>query len=490
MLSSFLSTIRWQDIVDIILNSYILFRLYILFRGTNVFRVISGIIILWFFQRVAFALGLIVTSWVMQGFTAVAALTIIIVFRNEIRSVLQARNLRGLLWGFSQKTGSTPIEILVDSIFELALKNCGALIVLPGKEDLRGFVRGGIPWHGLISKEMISSIFWQDNPVHDGAAVIQGNQVTEVGVILPLSNRENLPTFYGENLPSFYGTRHRAAVGLAEATDALTIVVSEERGDVLVAKRSKIKKVHGKTKLTKLLQEHLGVAVKGVKYPTKKKYEAVAAALASFLFVAGVWFSFSQGRDTLITLETPIKFIKQNPGMEILETSVHTVTLHLSGSGALIKSIRPGQVQVKLDLSNAVAGRNIFTITSENITIPPGVFVKKVQPSVVEATLDIPVKKELPVQVDWVGKMPDNLTIVSIKLAPNKVQVIGVKRIIDKISTIYTEKIPLDNLDESGTVTVNLALNPASLKFASASEDKITIEYLVKKRLELPTIDQ
>jgi len=176
----------------------------------------------------------------------------------------------------------------VDSIFELALRNCGALIVLPGKEDLRGFVKGGIPWHGLISKEMISSIFWHDNPVHDGAAVIQGNQVTEVGVILPLSNRENLPTFYRDNLPSFYGTRHRAAVGLAEATDALTIVVSEERGDVLVAKGSKIKGVHGKTDLTNRLQEHLGVSAKGVKYPTKKKFEVVAAALTSFLLIAGV----------------------------------------------------------------------------------------------------------------------------------------------------------------------------------------------------------
>jgi len=100
ILSSFLSSMRWQDAVDIIFNSYILFRLYILFRGTNVFRVITGIAILWFFQRMAFALGLIVTSWVMQGFTAVAALIIIIVFRNEIRSVLQAKNLRAILWGF------------------------------------------------------------------------------------------------------------------------------------------------------------------------------------------------------------------------------------------------------------------------------------------------------------------------------------------------------------------------------------------------------
>ncbi len=86
----FFSNIRWQDIVDITLNSYIVFRLYILFRGTNVFRVLIGIALLWFFQRIAVSLGLIVTSWAIQGITAVAALIIIVVFRNEIRSVLQA----------------------------------------------------------------------------------------------------------------------------------------------------------------------------------------------------------------------------------------------------------------------------------------------------------------------------------------------------------------------------------------------------------------
>jgi YbbR domain-containing protein len=252
---------------------------------------------------------------------------------------------------------------------------------------------------------------------------------------------------------------------------------------VLVAKGSKIKEVRGKSDLINLLQDHLGVSAKGARYERKKKYEVVAAALASFLLIAGVWFSFSQGRDTLITLETPIEYLKRNPSMEILETSVNTVILHLSGSGALIKSIRPGQVQVKLDLSNAAVGRNTFTITSENITLPPGVFVKKVQPSVVEATLDVPVTKEIPVQADWVGKMPDDLTIVSMTMVPDKVQVTGAKKIIDEISTVYTEKILLARLEESGTLTVNLALKPAALKLSPSSKDRIKIEYLVKKRL-------
>ncbi|MFH0974519.1 MAG: DisA protein, partial [Spirochaetota bacterium] len=97
---SFFSNIRWQDIVDISLNSYILFRFYILFQGTNAFRVLIGIAFLWFFQRLAFSLGLIITSWAIQGITAVAALIIIVVFRNEIRSVLQAKNFKTILWGF------------------------------------------------------------------------------------------------------------------------------------------------------------------------------------------------------------------------------------------------------------------------------------------------------------------------------------------------------------------------------------------------------
>ena len=92
-LISFLGTVRWQDIADISINSYIIFRLYIIFRGTNAFRVLIGLVFLWFFQRLAVALGLIITSWAIQAITAVAALIIIVVFRNEIRSVLKTKNL-------------------------------------------------------------------------------------------------------------------------------------------------------------------------------------------------------------------------------------------------------------------------------------------------------------------------------------------------------------------------------------------------------------
>jgi uncharacterized protein (TIGR00159 family) len=430
---------------------------------------------LWFFQRIAVSMGLIVTSWAVQGITAVAALIIIVVFRNEIRSVLQAKNLGAIFWGFSYKTASSPIDIVVDSVYELARRRSGALIVFPGKEDLEEMVQSGIRWRGLVSKEMLMSIFWHDNPVHDGAAIIQGNQVVEVRVILPLSDRKDLP--------SYYGTRHRAAAGLAERTDALVIVVSEERGNVLVAKRSDVSVVNRKEELAQILHEHVGVTVAEWGYLRKERLGLGIAVLGSILFITGVWFSFTKGLETLTTFEIPVEYMNRDPGMEILDTSVNAVRLHLSGSGALIKSMGPEQVRVRLDLSEAVVGPNTFTIAPENVDLPPGVSVKRVEPPVLEVTLDIPIKKELPIQVDWVGKLPEHLILVEAKLGPEKIKVIGGARQLENISTIYTQKVPVDNIERSGITTVNLALQPASLKIAPDSEDKIAVRYVVKERL-------
>jgi DNA integrity scanning protein DisA with diadenylate cyclase activity len=178
---------RWRDILDILIMSYILFRLYVLFKGTNVLRVLMGLLVLWIFQKIALYVGLIVTSWAVQGFTAVAAIIIIVIFRNEIRTVLQAKNIRALLWETRHHEIETPVDIISEAIFEMAKKGTGAIIVIPGKEDINDSVHSGIKWDGLISKEMILSVFWHENPVHDGAAVIQGNRIMQVGAVLPLS---------------------------------------------------------------------------------------------------------------------------------------------------------------------------------------------------------------------------------------------------------------------------------------------------------------
>jgi uncharacterized protein (TIGR00159 family) len=471
---AFFTHFRWQDLVDILLNSYILFRLYVLFRGTYVFRVLTGIALLWVFQRIAVFFGLVLTSWVMQGITAVAALIIIIIFRNEISNVLQAKNLRAIVWGFPKQSLQTPIEIIVEAVNALSKRRNGALIVLPSKEGLQDILQSGIPWQGLVTKEMITSIFWPDNPVHDGAAIIRENRVTEVGVILPLSHRNDLP--------SHYGTRHRAALGLSESTDALVIVVSEETGNILVAKNSEITKINYNTELVTALQKHMGITEEEPASLRKEKFEIGIAALISVLFISGMWFSFSGGLDTLITLEIPVEYTKHDPAIEIVDTSVNTVQLQLGGSGALIKSVRADQVQVRLDLGKAVIGKNVFSMTQENISLPPGIFLSKVTPPVVEVTLDKIITKQLPIQVNWVGKLSENINLAQVKIDPEKIEIIGGKRILENISTLYTEKVPLDNINKTGTTTVGLALNPASLKIASGSKDRIKLTYVVTAR--------
>jgi uncharacterized protein (TIGR00159 family) len=469
-----ISSLRWQDFVDIGLFSYILLRLYVLFRGTNAFRVLVGIIILWLFQQVPVSMGLVVTSWVVQGGVALGAFIVIVVFRNEIRHVLLARNLKAILWDFSSKTAITAIETIVQSVYEMALKKCGALIVLPGKEDLEEVVLGGIPWEGQISKEMILSIFWPDNPVHDGAAIIQGDQINQVAAILPLSRRDDLP--------SYYGTRHRAALGLAEATDALVIAVSEERGDVVVARDSQLKTVKQKRRLGQILQEHMGVAVKKGRESRKEKLLFIAAALVLVAFTSGVWFSLSRGLDTLVTLQVSLEYTKRDLAMEIVKTSVNTVNLELEGSGALLKSIGPDQVQVRLDLSKSKAGPNTFTIARKNISLPPGIVLKAVTPSVVDVELDVLIKKELPVQIDWAGRLPDHFILEEATVVPQTVEIIGGQRMLEKMMTLYTEKVSLNNLEVEGVITANVALNPASLKIAPGSEERVTIRYLTRLR--------
>ncbi|MCL5405818.1 MAG: diadenylate cyclase, partial [Deltaproteobacteria bacterium] len=322
---TFISTIRWQDIVDVLINSYILLRVYILFQGTNAFRVLVGITSLWLAQELAASLGLILTSWVLRGITAAAAIIIIVVFRNEIRSVLQVRNIKTFLWGFPAREQRTPVDIIADSVFVMAKKRIGALLVFPGNQDLGEVIHGGIPWNGQVSHEMLMSIFWPNGPVHDGAAIVKGEQIAEVSALLPLTRRHDLP--------SEYGTRHRAAAGLAEESDALVVAVSEERGSVIVAKDRKLTPVANSKALSQAIKKHLKMPeISPAIQRKRERLKLAAAAFVSFLIISGIWLAFTRGQDTIIALNVPIEYVNRPTTYDILDTSVDEARLQLFGS--------------------------------------------------------------------------------------------------------------------------------------------------------------
>ena len=472
-IESFIASIRWQDVVDILINSYILFRLYVLFRGTATFHALAIIAFLWFFQRITSAAGLVITSWAIQGFTAAGAIIVIVVFRNEIRSVFQASNLKTLFWGGPEKSNDTPADIISDSIFELAEKRMGALVVVTGKDSVEEIVQNGINWRGMISKEMLLSIFWKDNPVHDGAVLVENNRISKVGVILPLTRRDDLP--------SYYGTRHRAAVGLGEQSDALILLVSEERGEVLIVKRNQIETIRHPKILEKRLNAHLGRSTEEEAGGKLERKKLAYAAVLCFLIMTSVWFGVARSSNTFVSYEVPIEFLNDDPDMEIVETSDDTVRLNLSGSSFLVKSLSPDQIRVRMDIDKARVGKNTISITPEDVSLPPGIILNKISPPDVEILLAKPTMNLVPVQVDWAGKLADDLILTAITITPSAVAVTGKSHEVKKIATIYTEKISLNKINASGSRKASLVLEKPSLKLA---EDKKTvlIEFRIEKK--------
>ncbi|MDX9786726.1 MAG: diadenylate cyclase [Desulfobacterales bacterium] len=469
----FFYTIHWQDVVDIALNSYILYRLYTLFRGTNTFRVLIGIACLWFIQRISSSMGFLVTSWALQGITAAAALIIIVVFRNEIRSVFQTQNWQALFWGSPKGAEHSDADQIADALFALAEKRIGAILVFPGKEDLSELIHGGIPWQGTVSTEMIVSIFWPGNPVHDGAAVIIGNQIKTVGSILPLTDRTDLP--------SHWGTRHRAAAGLTERSDALAVIVSEERGRVMMSKGTVISEIKTPREMKLTLQSHLNIQESPEKGIQSEKFRKAMVAVLSFVLVASAWVGLSRGRDTLISLDVPIHYQNLRTGIEIVETSANTVRLQLSGFSTLINAVRPDQIAIKIDLGAAEPGNNTFQINAPNVSLPPGIALTGLSPSRVEVLLDAVTTRTLPVQVDWTGKLRDGLSLTAVRLEPSVLAVKGRTQLLDELKTVYTEKVPLDTITKSGSLEAKPVLEDA-VRLGEGQKGTIIVHYEVTQR--------
>jgi hypothetical protein len=322
---------------------------------------------------------------------------------------------------------------------------------------------------------MIETIFWPDNPVHDGAAVIQGNQINRVAAILPLTERSGLPMRFG--------TRHRAAIGLTERSDALVLVVSEERGEVSLAHMGQVETVKNAAQLEKRLRQHTGMTSDSSRRATNDRRSAAIAFGLSLLVVSSVWYSYSLGFvRSLTTVEVPIEFVKRDARLEIIESSSTSVRIQLSGSLQLINRLDPSQIKVRFDLSKAVAGRNSLTITDDDIILPPGASLKKVEPSSIDIMVDTIGQKRLPVQVDWTGTLPPGILVQSVRLEPQTVEVTGGQLLLNEMDTIYTAKVPVDELQKSGEQRVALALVPASLRLAPGQENSILITYTVRPR--------
>ncbi len=249
MSADWLELITWRDFVDVFLVAVIAYNLLLLIRGTRTVQVLLGLVFLAAIWWAARETRLTVLETLLLNFIKFFPFAVIVLFRREIRRGL-ARFGRNPLLGFgSHEKVETTIHEIVLASGALAAKRIGALIVIQRTEGLRNFIENGIQLDAKVSYDLLVNIFSPDTPLHDGAVIVNQDRIAAAACFLPLTLDSELSTEFG--------TRHRAALGITEETDAMAVVVSEETGTISVAIGGKLTRGLESKRLRNILYQYL-----------------------------------------------------------------------------------------------------------------------------------------------------------------------------------------------------------------------------------------
>jgi uncharacterized protein (TIGR00159 family) len=216
-----------KDVIDILIVAYVIYRIILLVRGTRAAQMLVGLAAIIAAFIVSQRLELTTLYWILDNFLSSIVLIIIVIFQHDIRRALSQFGRNPFFGTRLSSSEVRMVEEVVKASVSLAAKRIGALIVIGRKVGLNDYLESGIRLDAQVVKELIISIFLPYSPIHDGAVVIQEGRITAAGCFLPLT--------VNPNVSKELGTRHRAAIGMSEETDALVIVISEELGRISLA---------------------------------------------------------------------------------------------------------------------------------------------------------------------------------------------------------------------------------------------------------------
>ena len=286
-------TPTWRDLVDILFLTLVAYQLYQWFRETRALRVLIGLVVLGGIYSVAKLWGLFLTTWVFQILWQVLLILLLILFQSEIRQVLEKVSPLRYLRSRRRAYGGTYAANLPGVLFDLAAEKTGALVVLTRDDNPSQLIHAGQKVMAIPDPMLIKSIFNHHSPAHDGAVIISQDRLTHMGCILPLSE--------SHDLPEQYGTRHRAALGLSEVTDAVCLVVSEERSEVASIVGGKIELWSQPEALQEQFKEWLGGPE--IQVPTVQRFlddffiKNWKAKLVAFGLVSVCWLVLAGHQD-------------------------------------------------------------------------------------------------------------------------------------------------------------------------------------------------
>lgn len=222
------------DVLDILLVSYIIYRLYLIMRRTRAVQMFIGLVIIFVVSFLAQAFQMQEMTWIFRNLRTVWLLAFVIIFQPELRRILATMGQSRLIRFFTKEQTNVVVEEIVNGTIDLQRRGYGGLMVIVRDTGVKSIIETGVPLQSSVSASLIVSIFNPRSPLHDGAIIIQNNVMEAAKCILPLSRNPMLE--------HRWGTRHRAAIGMSEESDALIIVVSEETGSISVVENGEMRR--------------------------------------------------------------------------------------------------------------------------------------------------------------------------------------------------------------------------------------------------------
>ena len=385
-ISDIIKEISIPGLFDIAFMSLLIYAVLVLFNRTKARFVLTGVIIISIVYLLARQFNLVLTASVLQTFFAVIFIALIIIFQEEIRQFLE----QIAFWSLNpqlalERSGvasRVEIEVLVNTITDLAKEKIGALIVLPGKSTIERSVEGGKHLNGKLSEPLLKSLLDPHSIGHDGAIIIENGNVVKFSCHLPLS--KNFAMLMNR------GTRHAAALGMSEMSDALCLVVSEEKGTISVARNGELREI-GSEQLNLILEKfysEINPIKKRKNWFTffTKNYREKAIAV---LMAIALWFVFvHESKLVYMTYNVPVKYTTLPSELRVEDIKPETVKVTFLGPRRAFYFFNEKEVELFLKIPEARKGIKTVNISESSLRFPKDISLENIEPRRVLVRID------------------------------------------------------------------------------------------------------
>jgi hypothetical protein len=378
------------------------------------------------------------------------------------------------LFGRQTRVQKLDIAGVASAVFSMAQERTGALIVLERQEQLDEYLLHGVPLDSLVSSQLLESVFCPASPLHDGALVIRDGRVRIASCHLPLSATTDLP----QN----WGTRHRAGIGITERSDAVVIIVSEERGDVSLAEDGRLRKMDAPEILQKCLQGLLEPPdTPRSRVPFKGwLFGNFASKLVTFLLVIAIWLVVTEKQGGIVTVTAPVRFHNLPEHLSLVKSMPDEVEVQLKAVSGLVPSPKHLDLVADLDLSGVRQGTSPITIRPEDFKLPTGMSISSISPPTARVTVERTVSRSVRVLVHTTGSLPDSLRLKAIRIEPRTVVVEGPEQTVNQLAGIRTEAVNLADIRRNAVLEARLLVPEPSIRIMR--DAPVRLRVLVTRR--------